>query len=563
MAEDKKKPTQEDNQPTGKNLIDGLWDAFRSPRLTLFLLIIISASAIIGTLIPQNPSPDQLKSYSEGAQRIMGFFNLFDLYHSRWFQGLLALLCVNLFICTLDRLPHAWEQIKNEKVVVGKGDPELLKLSKGIDTNGSVEELATKVRTILKSHGGRILEENHGDNRLFLLNKGRWSRLGVHVLHLSIIVIVLGAIVGNIFGFRGRVAIPEGRTVDSFLRQWKGNNLEQPLGFTVKCNSFTFTVDPDTGMPGNYTSKLEIYENEKKVAEPTLMVNHPFYHRGIGFYQSEYRLLGTESVTVQVRKKDGTVIGEVAVPSSGEGVELPGGGSMRLLDVMPDMDNQTIVGALVELDTGDAGTVTLELYPNQPARIGAGLNSPHRLFKGFPNFDKMNSQGKDRYYQLNDIVDSKAEIVIRSMADERELGRIKLSEGEIATVEKNLKIRLVELSENFDVHGKPDKMALIEEVSDSSGDAKEKLGDFQYFFQGSDGLYATILDVNHDPGVPLVWAGFILMFVGLWMTFFMSHRKVWVKVAPGRISIGGLANRNQQAFEREFEEIVRNLGKTF
>lgn len=563
MAEDKKKPTQEDNQPKGKNLVDGLWDAFRSPRLTLFLLIIISASAIIGTLIPQNPSPDQLKSYSEGAQRIMGFFNLFDLYHSRWFQGLLALLCVNLFICTLDRLPHAWEQIKNEKVIVGKGDPELLKLSKGIDANGSVEELSSKVRAILKSHGGRILEENHGENRLFLLNKGRWSRLGVHVLHLSIIVIVLGAIVGNIFGFRGRVAIPEGRTVDSFLRQWKGNNLEQPLGFTVKCNSFTFTVDPETGMPGNYTSKLEIYENEKKVAEPTLMVNHPFYHRGIGFYQSEYRLLGTESVTVQVRKKEGTVIGEVAVPSSGEGVELPGGGSMRLLDVMPDMDNQTIVGALVELDTGDAGTVTLELYPNQPARIGAGLNSPHRLFKGFPNFDKMNSQGKNRYYQLNDIIDSKAEVVIRSMADERELGRIKLSEGEIATVEKNLKIRLVELSENFDVHGKPDKMALIEELSDSGGDVSEKLGEFQYFFKGSDGLYATILDVNHDPGVPLVWAGFILMFVGLWMTFFMSHRKVWIKVAPGRISIGGLANRNQQAFEREFDEIVRNLGKTF
>lgn len=563
MAEDKKKPTQEDNQPKGKNLVDGLWDAFRSPRLTLFLLIIISASAIIGTLIPQNPSPDQLKSYSEGAQRIMGFFNLFDLYHSRWFQGLLALLCVNLFICTLDRLPHAWEQIKNEKVIVGKGDPELLKLSKGIDANGSVEELSSKVRAILKSHGGRILEENHGENRLFLLNKGRWSRLGVHVLHLSIIVIVLGAIVGNIFGFRGRVAIPEGRTVDSFLRQWKGNNLEQPLGFTVKCNSFTFTVDPETGMPGNYTSKLEIYENEKKVAEPTLMVNHPFYHRGIGFYQSEYRLLGTESVTVQVRKKEGTVIGEVAVPSSGEEVELPGGGSMRLLDVMPDMDNQTIVGALVELDTGDAGTVTLELYPNQPARIGAGLNSPHRLFKGFPNFDKMNSQGKNRYYQLNDIIDSKAEVVIRSMADERELGRIKLSEGEIATVEKNLKIRLVELSENFDVHGKPDKMALIEELSDSGGDVSEKLGEFQYFFKGSDGLYATILDVNHDPGVPLVWAGFILMFVGLWMTFFMSHRKVWIKVAPGRISIGGLANRNQQAFEREFDEIVRNLGKTF
>lgn len=559
MAETKKNSDGEGNQPKGKNIVDVLWDAFRSPRLALFLLIAISAAAIIGTLIPQNPSPQQLQSYSESARKIMDFFNLFDLYHSRWFQGLLALLCVNLFICTLDRLPHAWEQIKNEKVTVGRGEPELLKLSKGFDFEGSVEEATEKVRKVLRSHRGRIFEENHGDNRLFLLNMGRWSRLGVHVLHLSIIVIVLGAIVGNLFGFRGRVAIPEGRTVDSFSRQWKGDNFEQPLGFTVKCNSFTFTIDPATGMPGNYTSKLEIYEEGKKVAEPTVMVNHPFYHRGIGFYQSEYRLLGTESVTVEVRKDDGSIAGEVTVLSSGEGAEVPGGGVMKLLDVMPDMENQTIAGALVELDAGDAGTVMLELYPEQPARIGTGTNSPHRLFKGFPNFDKMNSQGKDRYYQLLDIVDSKAEIVIRSMADERELGRVTLSEGESAVVEKSLKIRVVELSDNFDVHGKLDKMALIEEFTDSAGNAGEKLGGFQYFFKSSDGLYATILDVNHDPGVPLVWAGFILMFAGLWMTFFMSHRKVWVKVTPGRISVGGLANRNQQAFEKEFSEIVKDF----
>lgn len=559
MTGNKKKSHEEDNKQTNKNIIDILWGAFRSPRLALFLLIVISVSALLGTFIPQNPSPQQLNSYSEGAQKILDFFNLFDLYHSRWFQGLLALLCVNLFICTLDRLPHAWEQIKNEKVVVGKGDPELLKLSTGIDFNGSVNDVADKVKAILKSRGGRLLEENHGDNRLFLLNKGRWSRLGVHVLHLSIIVIVLGAIVGNILGFRGRVAIPEGKTVDSFLRQWRGNNFEQPLGFTVKCNSFTFSIDSATGMPGNYTSKLEIYENAKKVAEPTVMVNHPFYYRGIGFYQSEYRLLGTESVTVQVRKNDSSIVGEVAVSASGEGAEVPGGGVMRLLDVMPDMDNQTIVGVLVELDTGDAGKIRLELYPNQPGRISEGLQSPHRLFKKFPDFDKMNSQGKNRYYQLIDIADSKAEIVIRSMADDRELSKVTLAEDETAAVEGNLRIRLLELSENFDVHGQPDKMALIEEFSDSSGEAKDKLGDFQYFFSSSDGLYATILEVNHDPGVPLVWAGFILIFVGLWMTFFMSHRKVWVKVAPGRISIGGLANRNQEAFEREFSEIVKKF----
>ncbi len=40
--------------------------------------------------------------------------------------------------------------------------------------------------------------------------------------------------------------------------------------------------------------------------------------------------------------------------------------------------------------------------------------------------------------------------------------------------------------------------------------------------------YYTGLQVTKDPGVWYVYAGFILMILGCWVTFFMSHRSVCI-----------------------------------
>jgi cytochrome c biogenesis protein len=74
------------------------------------------------------------------------------------------------------------------------------------------------------------------------------------------------------------------------------------------------------------------------------------------------------------------------------------------------------------------------------------------------------------------------------------------------------------------------------------------------------GVQYTGLQVRKDPGVLVVYLGCIIMAIGLYITFFMSHRRIWVHVADERgaikIRVGASAHRNRAAFERKIEKLV-------
>ncbi len=76
----------------------------------------------------------------------------------------------------------------------------------------------------------------------------------------------------------------------------------------------------------------------------------------------------------------------------------------------------------------------------------------------------------------------------------------------------------------------------------------------------------TGLQVSHEPGQWAVWAGVILIAVGLTFVFYVVHMRFWVVPvvdARGRAAlwIGGTANRNRDAFELKFKRIVEQIQK--
>jgi cytochrome c biogenesis protein len=79
------------------------------------------------------------------------------------------------------------------------------------------------------------------------------------------------------------------------------------------------------------------------------------------------------------------------------------------------------------------------------------------------------------------------------------------------------------------------------------------------------GVEYTGLQVRRDPGVWIVYLGCIMMAVGLYITFFMSHKRLWVNVVEekgaSKIAIGASANRNRAAFERDIEKLAGLLGE--
>ena len=76
--------------------------------------------------------------------------------------------------------------------------------------------------------------------------------------------------------------------------------------------------------------------------------------------------------------------------------------------------------------------------------------------------------------------------------------------------------------------------------------------------------YFTGLEVSHEPGQWLVWAGCLLMGAGLFVAFYMVHMRLWVAVVPdarGKLVlwIGGQANKNRDRFEQKFNDVVETI----
>ena len=79
--------------------------------------------------------------------------------------------------------------------------------------------------------------------------------------------------------------------------------------------------------------------------------------------------------------------------------------------------------------------------------------------------------------------------------------------------------------------------------------------------------YYTGLQANRDPGVPIVWAGCFLMVSGLFVTFFMSQKRVWVRVldqgARAKIEVAGTTNKNPVGLQKELRHLMINLQDEF
>src|SRR5579862_699636 len=82
-----------------------------SLRTGVVLLILVGASAALGTFILQRPAtdPDKLASaYSPATLHWLDQLGLTDVFHTWWFLTLLGLVSLSIILVSIDRFPNSW-----------------------------------------------------------------------------------------------------------------------------------------------------------------------------------------------------------------------------------------------------------------------------------------------------------------------------------------------------------------------------------------------------------------------------------------------------------------------
>jgi cytochrome c biogenesis protein len=239
---------------------------FSSLKLTIPLLIVLAALSVIGTLITQQASEHEyLQRYGETTYAILKGLGLLDMYHSWWFIGVLVLLAINLIVCSWKRLPGVWQQVRKAK--------------------------------------------------------SGYARLGTYLTHLSVLLILVGGLIGALWGFKGYMEIVEGEVAEGIFLD-NPQQAMKPLGFQVRCDAFHVDFYPD-GSPKEYVSTLTFFEGERAVLDHVpLRVNHPISYSGLNFYQASYGI--NIFPIVEVRRKGGKGASHTMQLKQGEAYPIPG-----------------------------------------------------------------------------------------------------------------------------------------------------------------------------------------------------------------------------------------------
>ncbi|NVN89611.1 MAG: cytochrome c biogenesis protein ResB [Desulfuromonadales bacterium] len=446
---------------TQRNFIESVWDFFCSLKLTMFLLISLALTSIIGTVLPQGPTPPeyiaQISALKLAMYTKLGFF---DMYHSWWFIALLYVFSLNLTCCSIKRLPHVFTFISHPALVLSESLQKSYTLKQEVVFSTPADIARKKLADFLKTELAAPIETEQGGVYHLFAQKTAWCRLGVYVVHASILVIFIGAIIGSLFGDKGFVNIVEGESINSFVSR-SGKNT--PLGFTVRCDQFS-VAKYSTGAPKEFKSILTVLENGVPVPAYTnarVIVNDPMTYRGFTFYQSSYGQASEGSEHYLTVAPRGGSASQRITFHEGERVSLKDGTLVKLIGATQEV--QQIIPEL----NGPAAQIEVTFKGKSP-----------QVFEIFKNYPEINAQRGD-------------ELV--------------------------------------------------------------------FGYDGTNARLFTGLQVAKDPGVWVVWLGCALMVAGLFIAFFMSHKRVWIVVSKGHARMYGNASKNQAAFSLQFDDLSAKL----
>ncbi len=260
-------------------------------RLAIVLLLVIALLSIAGTVIEQGQAPGfYLANYPE-SPALFGFltgkrllaWGLDHVYQAWWYLALLVLFGTSLITCTFTRQFPALTAARRWKYYEQPRQFQKLALStelSGVKLPDLVEALTSK--------GYKIFQ---ADDRVYA-RKGIVGRIGPIIVHASMILILLGGIVGSLTGFMAQELIVSGNTFNITHLIQAGPFSHAPQDWSVRVNRFWIDYDAAGEIDQFYSDLSVLDQTGAEVKRDTIHVNQPLKYDGVTLYQADWSIGG-------------------------------------------------------------------------------------------------------------------------------------------------------------------------------------------------------------------------------------------------------------------------------
>jgi len=296
--------------------------AFRqlaSLRLAIWLIFGIAGLTLAGTLIEQAPPgirADQM-AYARwladargrygGWVPILDRLQFFDVFHSVVLRGLLVLLAISIVACTMTRWRATWATVFHSRTRATDSFFSHARYHAQWNSSLPRARAALQVGNALSGSRYRVSREINETSVFLFADRNRFSRFATYLTHLSLVMILAGAIIGGIWGFKD----------DQFvIAEDSARDLGFGTNISVRLEHFTDEYYADGG-PKDYRSDVVIFDNGRQVKQGSIQVNSPLHYKGIAFHQAFFG----DAAVLKITDANGNPVFDDSVPLVGQ---LPG-----------------------------------------------------------------------------------------------------------------------------------------------------------------------------------------------------------------------------------------------
>lgn len=263
---------------------------FADLRFSIFILLLISFCSIIGTVIEQDQSIEVYKLNYPLNNSVFGFlswdriiyFGFDHVYKTWWFLLLIFLFGWSLILCSfLQQLPslkiarrcqffrtsQAFYKLNNSTILTTFSFPRIL-------------------ASIKIQHYSIFQQKN-----IVYCYKGLIGRIAPIIVHFSMILVLIGTIIGSLFGFKAQEIVPktENFHIQNLLTNGTLSIIPQS---SARVNDFWITYNKNKTISQFYSDISILNPQGNEIKRKTISVNSPFINKGIYYYQTDWNLIG-------------------------------------------------------------------------------------------------------------------------------------------------------------------------------------------------------------------------------------------------------------------------------